>query len=152
MFLKFFIYCKFVFAVLALPSTSRESDLGLYANSESTKGELWPNMATPGKEYVFLHFAGELGPIFHYWIRKKLTFDPDLVKSYSNNIHTTFDNLSYHGGDGKQKLFCALRWQWLICKLSWLKKSTIHTEFLWHLWVVSISHENLWSHNREEKS
>ena len=74
------------------------------------------------------------------------------LKSYHNNVHTTFDNLSDHGGDGKQKLFCTLRWQLLICKLSWLKKSTTHAEFLWHSWVVSISHENQCSHNREEKS
>lgn len=92
-----------------LPSTSRETDLGLYANSEFPKGELWPSKATPGKEYVFLHFAGQPGPIFYYCIRRKLTFDPDLVKSYHNNVHTTFDNLSDHGGDGKQKLFCTLR-------------------------------------------
>lgn len=92
MFLRIFIYCK-------LPSPPLPEKLILVCMQT----------LNPLKENYGQITLPQFGPIIHYCIRKKLTFDPDLVKSYSNNVHTTFDNLSYHGGDGKQKCFCTLR-------------------------------------------
>lgn len=86
-----------------MPSPTRESVLGLYADSEFTKGEAQP---TKARYSAFLGFAGELGPVCITALGKNLSFEPDLVKSYSNDNANT--NISDAGDGGRQKLLCLL--------------------------------------------
>lgn len=63
---KSFICCQFVFAVLTMPSPSRENVIGLYTASESTKGEAQPTKATQERDPLIPGFVGQLDPVLHY--------------------------------------------------------------------------------------
>lgn len=73
--------------------------------------------------------------VLHYCFRKNLWFDPDLVKSYSDdNANTNIHNLSDHGDDGIMMmilifgLLSAQRLQWLISKLSRPKRNLTYIQ------------------------
>lgn len=77
-FFKLFLYCQFVFIVLTMPSPTRESVLGLYTDSETTKGEAQP---TKARYPAFPGFAGEIGPIFITALGKNLNLILTLQKA-----------------------------------------------------------------------
>lgn len=63
---KSFICRQFVFAVLTMPSPSRENVIGFYTASESTKGEVQPTKATQERDPVIPGFVGQFDPVLHY--------------------------------------------------------------------------------------
>lgn len=75
-----------------MPSPTGESVLGLYADSKSTKGE------GPPAKTRYSAFPGFAGDNLLYCLRKKLRFEPDPLKSCSDdNTNTIIGDVSDNG-------------------------------------------------------
>lgn len=92
-----FLFCQFFFPGLTMSSPTRESVLGLYADFKSAKGEGHPAKT---RHSAFPGFVGHKSNLLYY-LRKKLRFEPDLLKSCSDdNTNTGIGDV---GDDGRQK-------------------------------------------------